>query len=108
MPELPDLQVFASNLDNTLAGKKVEQLSLKNKSRVKTTEKKFKQAIEHARLKKIYREGKELHFLFNNNTVLGLHLMLHGRLHLVDHKEAVKYSILELFFNKDEKLVLAD
>ena len=108
MPELPDLQVFASNLNRKLAGKKTKKLSLKNKRRLNVSEKKLKQAIEGSMLKKVYREGKELHFSFSNNVVLGLHLMLHGRLHLIEKMNEQKHTILEIFFENGQGLALAD
>ncbi len=50
---------------------------------MKAPEKEFKKNLEKQKLKKIYREGKELRFEFENNNILGLHLMLNGELYLV-------------------------
>jgi len=108
MPELPDLNVFARNLDKELAGKKMERIEVENKSKLKVPVSKLKKEIEGSKLKKVYREGKELHFEFNNGTILGMHLMLHGNLYLLDEKNDKKNTIVELHFEKDRILVLTD
>jgi formamidopyrimidine-DNA glycosylase len=104
MPELPDLQVFSRNLDKKLRGKKLARLKIVNKKKLKVPEAKMRKAIEKASIKKIYREGKEIHMAFDNGTILGLHLMLKGQLHL-SQEAPPKYSIIEMYF--DDGLVLA-
>jgi formamidopyrimidine-DNA glycosylase len=107
MPELPDLQVFSRNLDKKLAGKKVKKLTVVNDSKLKQPASKFK-TIEDATLEKVYREGKELRFKFSDRNVLGLHLMLHGKLHLFEVKNEQKNTIIELLFTDDTGLALTD
>jgi formamidopyrimidine-DNA glycosylase len=105
MPELPDLNVFAKNLDKKLAGRKVEKIEVENKSKLKTPVSELKKEIEGSKLKKIYREGKELHFEFSNGNILGMHLMLKGNLHL---EAKQKNTIAEIHFNADDVLALTD
>jgi formamidopyrimidine-DNA glycosylase len=105
MPELPDLNVFAKNLDKKLAGKKVEKIKVENKSKLKLTVSQLKKEIEGTKLKQVYREGKELHFEFSNGNILGMHLMLKGALHLEGNQ---KNTITEMHFNGDNVLVLTD
>jgi formamidopyrimidine-DNA glycosylase len=105
MPELPDLNVFAKNLDKKLAGKKVEKIEVENKSKLKLTVSQLKKEIEGSKLKQVYREGKELHFEFSNGNILGMHLMLKGALHLEGNQ---KNTITEMHFNGDNVLVLTD
>jgi formamidopyrimidine-DNA glycosylase len=108
MPELPDLNVFARNLDKKLAGKKVKKVKVENKSKLKIPVSKLKKEIEGSSLKKIYREGKELHFEFGNGNILGLHLMLHGNFNLFEGKNEKKNSVIELHFEDDTGLALTD
>jgi len=108
MPELPDLNVFSDNLDKKLSGKKLKEVDVTNKSKLKVTEKHLKESIEDATLKKVYREGKEIHFKFSNGNVLGLHLMLHGKLYLFKEKNTQKNTIIELHFNDDTGMALTD
>jgi formamidopyrimidine-DNA glycosylase len=107
MPELPDLQVFSRNLDRELKGRKLEKISVPNKKKLKVTEKELKNALEGQALNKVYREGKELYFEFKNGSVLGLHMMLRGKLHFFDGKNSQKFPIVEMYF-KDKGLVLTD
>lgn len=108
MPELPDLEVYARNLDRDLAGKKLEKIGVENKSKLKTPVSELKKEIEGSKLKRVYREGKELHFEFSNGNILGMHLMLHGGLALLKEKNDKKNAIVEMHFNNDDILVLTD
>lgn len=108
MPELPDLNVFAKNLDKRLAGKKIEKIEVHNKSKLKTPVAQLKKEIEGSRLKEVYREGKELHFKFSNGAILGMHLMLHGNLYLLEENNDKKNTIVEMHFDNGAILVLTD
>jgi formamidopyrimidine-DNA glycosylase len=108
MPELPDLQVFSHNLDKKLAGKTIEQVKLVNTKKAKTSAKAFQQHLEGQQLAKVYREGKELRFKCKNDEILGMHLMLHGQLHLFTKKNDQKHTIIELLFSDASGLALTD
>ncbi|MBS1504936.1 MAG: Fpg/Nei family DNA glycosylase, partial [Bacteroidetes bacterium] len=51
--------------------------------------------------------GKELHFVFDNKHVLGLHLMLHGQLKLAKDEEH-KSLVIALGFDDGQVLSLTD
>lgn len=108
MPELPDLNVFARNLNKQLAGKTVEEIDVKNKSKLKIPVSELRKEIEGNKLKQVYREGKELHFEFADGNVLGMHLMLHGSLDLLEEKNDRKNTIVEIHFDNRKVLVLTD
>jgi formamidopyrimidine-DNA glycosylase len=108
MPELPDLQAFSYNLNKKIAGKTLKKVTIVNKKKIKSPESAFKKALEKQKLKKIERVGKELHFEFSNNQVLGLHLMLRGQLYLFEGKNEHKYTIIELLFDDDTGLAMTD
>lgn len=108
MPELPDLEVFSFNLSTRLAGKKVEKLHAIYRKKLKTPETDFKECLEGATLSSVYRDGKELHFSFDNGTVLSLHLMLKGQLHLFEETHHEKYPIIEIRFSDSTGLVMTD
>lgn len=108
MPELPDLQVFSHNLNKLLAGKKVKKVTVVNDKKLKTPASTLKKSLEKQELTKIYRVGKELHLAFKNGNVLGLHLMLKGRLHLFEGTNEHKYPIIEILFDDDTGLALTD
>ncbi|MBW8685062.1 DNA-formamidopyrimidine glycosylase family protein [Chitinophaga rhizophila] len=108
MPELPDLQVFSHNLDKQLSGKKVTQVQLKNAKKAKQSAAAFKKALEGNKLKEVYREGKELRFRFKDDVILGMHLMLHGKLFYYEAENPNKHTILELLFDDNSGLALTD
>jgi formamidopyrimidine-DNA glycosylase len=108
MPELPDLQVFSKNLNKKLKGKKLEKIQVTAGGRIKTSAAAFNKAVAGSRLKKVYRQGKQLRFLFDNDVVLGMHLMLHGKLYWFDKKNTEKYTIATLTFDGGTGLALTD
>jgi formamidopyrimidine-DNA glycosylase len=108
MPELPDLNVFSDNLNKKLKRKKLSRVDVINKTKLKVTGATLKKSIEGGTLEKVYREGKELHFKFSNGHVLGLHLMLHGRLHLFEEVTKQKNTIIELLFDDATYVALTD
>ena len=83
MPELPDLQVFSKNLQKELKGKKLEKITVRAGANVNVSSAQLKKKVESKTVKTVYREGKELRMAFRNGTVLGLHMMLHGKLGVV-------------------------
>ncbi|WP_018614367.1 DNA-formamidopyrimidine glycosylase family protein [Segetibacter koreensis] len=78
MPEIPDIEVFAYNLKQKLAGKKLVKVEVVNGKKLKDTPEEISSALEGKTLKDIYRSGKEFPFVFSDETVLGMHLMLTG------------------------------
>ena len=108
MPELPDLQVFSKNLTKTFVGKTLKKISVPNAKNLNVSVLKLKSSLENQKLVGIKREGKELHFEFKDGDVLGLHLMLRGKLHQFEEKNTQKYTIIELLFTDNSGLALAD
>lgn len=108
MPELPDLQVFSKNLNKALSGKTLKKLTVVNDRKLKTPAGSIKKEVEKQPLTKIRRVGKELHFEFENGNVLGLHLMLHGQLHLFKEENQTKNIVIELLFDDNTGLALTD
>ncbi|ACU63898.1 Fpg/Nei family DNA glycosylase [Chitinophaga pinensis] len=108
MPELPDLQVFSHNLDKALSGKKLKVIKLENTKKAKDTPAAFKKALEGETLESVYREGKELRFRFKNEAVLGMHLMLHGKLYYFEEENTNKHTVIALLFEDGKGLALTD
>ncbi len=77
MPEIPDMEVFRAALEPRYINKKLESLQIGDGTKPGAAE--MQKAVEGATLKRIVREGKELHFHFDNGHWLGMHLMLGGR-----------------------------
>jgi formamidopyrimidine-DNA glycosylase len=106
MPELPDLQVFSRNLTKTLKGKRIKKVVCHSK-KLNVPVKELQDALEGAELTKVERVGKELHLLFDNKHVLGLHLMLHGQLKLAQEEEP-KSLVIALKFDDGSVLSMTD
>jgi formamidopyrimidine-DNA glycosylase len=108
MPELPDLQVISHNLDKRFSGKKLEKIEIREKKRLSTDARNFKRELEGRKLQKVYREGKELRFLFDSKDLLGVHLMLHGAFRAFGDRNENPHTIAELYFSGASGLALTD
>jgi len=108
MPELPDLEVFAANLEKRFKNKTLEKLDVAVSKKLNVPEKKLKEALEGHQLQSVLREGKTLQLHFGGGNVLGLHLMLHGEIQLIEHDDAVKFKIIEFHFRGDNSFALTD
>jgi formamidopyrimidine-DNA glycosylase len=107
MPELPDLEVFSKNLDKELKGQKLKKIQVTKGARINVSPQALKKTFENQKLTKVYREGKELRLLFGANKILGLHMMLHGRLVWFE-EEKPKYSLVQFYFDRNKNLALTD
>ena len=108
MPELPDIEVFAKNLNKALADKKLLKIKVVNGKKLPDTAKTLTSRLQGKILKKIYRAGKEFRFAFEDGTLVGLHLMLTGDLFLFGEKNDHHSTIVELYFEGNKNLALTD
>ncbi len=108
MPEIPDLENFARNLNKQFKGKRVKKFTQHDGRVIHNPEKEIKKAVEKATLEKVYRSGKEMRLLFSNKTLLGLHLMLHGDLHLFEKNNENKFTRVEFLFDDNSGLAITD
>lgn len=108
MPEIPDLNVFNRNLTKHLTGQTLELIKILVPRQLKVPESALKEAFEGQQLTSITREGKELHFMFQNGHVLGIHLMLHGTMFWYKGANENKFTIAELMFSNGEGLAITD
>lgn len=108
MPELPDLEVFAANLEKRFKNKTLENLEVIVSKKLNVPEKELKNALEGRRLQSVLREGKTLQLHFGGGNVLGLHLMLHGEIQLIEKDDEVKFRIVQFDFKGDNSVALTD
>lgn len=108
MPELPDLEIFAANLEKRFKNKTLERLDVTVAKKLNVPEKDLKAALEGHQLKAVLREGKTLQLHFGGGNVLGLHLMLHGEIQLIEKDDEVKFKIIEFHFKGDNSFALTD
>ncbi|MEJ5963503.1 DNA-formamidopyrimidine glycosylase family protein [Pedobacter immunditicola] len=108
MPELPDLQLFSSNLHQKLAGNKLIEIKVLVSKNLNVTETTLQKTLLGQQLQAVKRVGKELHFKFEKEDVLALHLMLHGELHYFEDSDLPKFAILVMGFSNGKGLALSD
>ncbi|MBE9584323.1 Fpg/Nei family DNA glycosylase [Mucilaginibacter sp. JRF] len=107
MPELPDLQAFSHNINKKFKGKTVKDVVV-HTGKLNVSADELNHTLQHQKIDEVYRDGKELHIRFDKGDVLGLHLMLHGKLFLFEEKNTNKYPIIEINFTDDSGLTLTD
>jgi len=108
MPELPDVEVFARNLNDIFSGEKLLKIKVINGKRLQNKQTEFSKALAGKTLKRIYRSGKEMRFEFAGNILLGLHLMLTGDIFVFEDRNDHKSTIAELYFAGGKGLALTD
>ncbi len=110
MPELPDLHVFALNLNKLVPGPDITAATMhetrKNALPVVT----FSEACVGSSVLSVAREGKELLFSLSNGQRFCVHLMLRGAAQLLEAKAipGVKRKIMSLTFDNGRALVFSD
>ncbi|ACU03949.1 Fpg/Nei family DNA glycosylase [Pedobacter heparinus] len=108
MPELPDLEVFAANLEKRFKHKTLERLEVQVAKKLNVPEKELKETLEGHQLTAVKREGKTIQLHFGPERILGLHLMLHGALNLIEADEKIKYPIVSFHFKTGHGFALTD
>lgn len=108
MPEIPDLNIFRRNLARRLTGKTLTEITVVVPRKLKAPESELQKALDGQKLVAISREGKELHFAFENGHVLGLHLMLHGTMYWYERKNESRFTIVQLLFSDGTGLAITD
>jgi len=108
MPELPDLEVFAANLEKRFKNKILENIQVPVTRKLNVSEKELQKALEGHKLQSVSREGKTIQLHFGGGGVLGLHLMLHGELRLLGEEKELKYQVVSLRFEGEEGFALID
>lgn len=108
MPEVPELNVMCSAIENIYIGKKHSSFVLHWTKQIKTSESEFNEGLSGAKLVSVSREGKEMHLHFDNKNVLGVHLMLTGAMTKLPDSSNIKYPIFELLFEDGSGLKVSD
>lgn len=108
MPELPDLEVYAANLQKRFKNKTLEQVEVHVTRKLNVSQDELKTALEGHKLNAVKREGKTIQLHFGAERVLGLHLMLHGELQLIEADQPLKYPIISLHFKAGDGFALTD
>lgn len=86
MPELPEVETIATDLNRQLVGKSITAIELIDKSKVlKTPLSEFKKRLSGARIKRIYRRAKML-VIESSSGLIVFHLKMTGQLIYISKK----------------------
>jgi formamidopyrimidine-DNA glycosylase len=107
MPELPDLEVFAKNLQKRFKNKTLDTVEVTETKKLNVSATTLKEALEGHKLENVSRVGKTLSLRFGNGQVLGLHLMLHGELKGLEQSN-LKFQIISFHFKGGDGFALTD
>lgn len=108
MPELPDLEVFAKNLQKRFKNKTLETVEVTVAKKLNVSAEELKDTLEGHQLSGVSREGKTIQLHFGNDAVLGLHLMLHGEIKDLQEDSGVKFPIVSFHFKGGDGFALTD
>ncbi|RPJ11813.1 MAG: formamidopyrimidine-DNA glycosylase [Deltaproteobacteria bacterium] len=78
MPELPDLIVFAENLDQLIRGKTITEVSHNEPARLNVPVGELSAALKGKKVAGVERTGKEMLIRLSEGDLLFIHLMLNG------------------------------
>ena len=79
MPELPDIDVYIATLDQTIGGRRLDAVRIRNPFLVRSVEVAPGAAVGH-KVSELRRIGKRIAIGFGNDVWFVLHLMIAGRL----------------------------
>lgn len=108
MPEIPDLNIFCTNLAKRLVGKNLKNINILIDRRLKLAVSEFKGSLEGQKLTAVNRKGKQLYFIFDEVHILGIQLMLYGSMHWYEGKNENRFTIAELMFSDGTGLAITD
>ena len=107
MPELPDLEVFKENVFNRLTSKKLLDVNVCNAMKVNASPQIFAEEICGKTLLTINRAGKELLFVFPGDKAVSAHLMLQGKISILDGSEGMDKIAAKIFaFRFEEQTIV--
>ncbi|MCF0057145.1 DNA-formamidopyrimidine glycosylase family protein [Dyadobacter sp. CY356] len=108
MPEIPELIVIAKTLQKHFKDEKVKKIEFQWTKRLNANEDEFTEALKGAELKSVDRDGKEIHLHFDNGNVLGIHLMLTGKMYLLPTEENINKPIFNIVFSNGGGIAVSD
>jgi formamidopyrimidine-DNA glycosylase len=110
MPELPDLTVFAENLNKAVKGKKIAKVSYQGGRGSTVTQQQLSDLLVGASIEKVQRAGKQMRFDTDRKDAVYVHLMLNGGFILLPEAEVDKldYLVFGTSFTDGSALAVTD
>jgi len=111
MPELPDLEIFKGNVFKKLSSKRIADVQIFNYQKVTIPRDYLRYELKDRELIAINRYGKELLFDFGDDKIITVHLMLSGKMTIVNDFLAsaakMNHKIFALNF-ENESIIFSD
>jgi formamidopyrimidine-DNA glycosylase len=107
MPELPDLTVFAENLNGRLQGKTIRSVECHGDIRLNTSPERLRDSLCGTSIASVQRARREIAFVFSSQDILFVHLMLKGKFFITPDPRVVSFQALTLGFG-EQYLVVSD
>ena len=107
MPELPEVEVVKNFLSSNFNGKGIQKTKIINKKLRYEIKSNIAKKIINLIIKKIYRKGKYLILLFENNYSLLIHLGMTGYFRVLSKEHFIKHDHL-IFYFKSKLLIYND
>ncbi len=109
MPELPEVETIAQQLNARLAGRVIRMVHLWRSGRETPVGDKFVQLMVGRRVERVFRRAKLLIFAFEDGGALTAHLKMTGRFTFVSlDYERQKHDRIHFVFDEDVQVVWAD
>lgn len=108
MPEIPELNAIAKNLEKTFKGQKVEGLDIFWSKKLNSPVSDYQNALLGSSLSSVSRRSKELEFIFSTDHTLGIHLMITGRMHLIPTTEKIVRQVFSINFENGIGFAISD
>jgi formamidopyrimidine-DNA glycosylase len=100
MPELPDVEAYARNLEKRVAGQTVTEVLLYRPGKANVTAKQLNNAVASAKPVTLAHDGKEVLIRFDNGKAIRIHLMLEGRFDLSSCVEDIEFKVFAFRFGE--------
>jgi len=108
MSELPDLEIFAENLDKRFRNKVLEQVEIKLAKSLNVALAELKVNLEGQELKSLTRNGLAISLQFKNHAVLSVDLMSSGKIHVLRRSDVPAADLINLYFKGGDVLAVTD
>lgn len=108
MSELPDLEIFAENLDKRFRNKVLERVEIKLAKSLNVAVAELKVNLEGQELRNLTRNGLVIALQFKNHAVLTLDLRSSGNLHVLKNGDIPEVNLINLYFKGGDVLAVID
>lgn len=108
MPELPEVETIVRELCQSSAGKKFEEIEVRQQSSFVSPFKNYQQKIKGLKILDVIRRGKFIIFVLSGRMRLVVHLRMTGRLMWKEVRGKEKFIRVVFTFSDGDRLIFSD